>query len=293
MKVLVLGAYGMLGHKLLQELSNDFDTLGTCRKVRLDVWSRLVPSDKLVEDVDAEDFPSVDRALTKTKPDVVVNCIGIVKQLEAGKDPIRSITVNSLFPHHLAKACNRHGARLVHFSTDCVFSGKKGMYRADDYPDAEDLYGRTKFLGELTEKHTMTIRSSIIGRELGSSNGLVEWFLRQRGKKVKGYANAIYTGLTTIEMSKVVKDVIGKHKDLHGIWQVASEPISKFDLLGLINSELRLGVDLEKDTTVAVDRSLDGSEFAKRTGYKAPSWKSMIRELAEDSKSYDTLAGKG
>ncbi|HEX9907281.1 MAG TPA: SDR family oxidoreductase [Thermoplasmata archaeon] len=293
MKVLVLGAYGMLGHKLLQELSNDFDTLGTCRKVRLDVWSRLVPSDKLVEDVDAEDFPSVDRALTKTKPDVVVNCIGIVKQLEAGKDPIRSITVNSLFPHHLAKACNRHGARLVHFSTDCVFSGKKGMYRADDYPDAEDLYGRTKFLGELTEKHTMTIRSSIIGRELGSSNGLVEWFLRQRGKKVKGYANAIYTGLTTIEMSKVVKDVIGKHKDLHGIWQVASEPISKFDLLGLINSELRLGVDLEKDTTVAVDRSLDGSEFEKRTGYKAPSWKSMIRELAEDSKSYDTLAGKG
>lgn len=291
MKVLVLGAYGMLGHKLYQKLGQRFEAYGTCRHVRRE-WSGFVSTERLASDVDAYDLSTVEKAIQRTRPDGVLNCIGIIKQLEEAKQPVPSVYINSLFPHKLAELCRHEGARLVHFSTDCVFSGKKGMYRLDDLPDAEDLYGRTKLLGEVSGDGCITLRSSIIGRELGTRNGLVEWFISQKGKQVKGFKNAIYTGFTTIEMSNIVGKVLTDHADLSGVWQVASHSISKFDLLKLIKEKLALDIQLEPDEEYRCDRSLDGSVFAKRTGYRAPSWDSMIEELAEESPMYDR-PGKG
>lgn len=289
-RILVLGAYGMLGHKLFLRLGGDFEAFATCRKIRTGPgWSSMFSSDQIIEDVDAEDISSVSSAIEKSKPDVVLNCIGIVKQLEAAKDPVASMSVNSLFPQKLALVCERKGVRLVHFSTDCVFSGRNGMYKPDDVPDAEDVYGKTKYLGEVLRDGCLTIRSSIIGRELGTRNGLVEWFLSQRGGRVKGYKNAIYSGFTTIEMSNIVRFILKEHADLHGLWQVASAPISKHDLLEMMNEEMEMGVEIEPEHGVRRDRSLDGSAFSERTGYRPPTWKRMVEELAGDSEQYDRL----
>jgi dTDP-4-dehydrorhamnose reductase len=288
MRVLVLGAYGMLGHKLFMKLGAEHEVYGTCRDIRFnEPWSEMFPTQKLLPGVRAEEPGTVLTPIRGVKPDVVVNCIGIVKQLDAAKDPVQTITVNALFPHQLARMCEKEHMRLIHFSTDCVFSGMKGMYKPTDLKDAEDLYGKTKGLGEINKRGTVTIRSSIIGRELGTHNGLVEWLLTQRGKQVKGYRNAIYSGFTTIEMSDIVGTILAKHPDLSGIWQVASHPIAKYDLLNLIKEKMRLDIEIVPDYEIRLDRSLDGRAFVDQTGYIVPSWESMIEELAEDSVMYD------
>lgn len=290
MKVLILGAYGMLGHRLFKGLSSEFDTYATVRDLYPDVrFSAFFPAKKLVAGVRAEQLESVENAVRKLRPDAVMNCIGIVKQLGAAKDPIQAITINSLLPHQLAAICKKEKARLVHFSTDCIFSGKKGDYRVDDPPDPVDLYGHTKYLGEISGEGCLTIRSSIIGRELGTRNGLVEWFLSQKSGKVQGWKNAIYSGFTTIEMSKIVNLVLSKHPDMNGVWQVTSKPIPKFDLLNLIKEKMRLDIEIEPVDEPKVNRSLDGSLFEQRTGYKAPSWDSMIEELAKEAPEYEGL----
>jgi len=274
----------MLGHKLIQGLKRDYDVYGTCKEVhRGNPWSSVIDDNRLLAGIRAEKIETVALALSKSKPDIVINCIGIVKQAEAAADPIASIYANSLFPHLLARECSINNARLIHFSTDCVFSGKKGMYSLDDPTDAEDLYGRTKFLGEVRGKASLTIRSSIIGRELGTRNGLLEWFLAQRGKSVKGYKNAIFSGFTTLEMSNIISMILKKHENLAGIWHIASNPISKYDLLSLINREMDLGIQIEPDESVVCDRSLDGSAFSRMTGYSPPSWEDMIKEMVKDS----------
>lgn len=280
MRVLVLGAYGMLGHQLLSGLQNDLDMYGTCRSVSNGYFSNK--NVHIVPGVDAERLDTVERAISSIGPRVVINCIGIVKQKKEARDPIKSIYINALFPHLLNGICSKNDARLIHFSTDCVFSGKKGRYSFSDASDAEDLYGRTKSLGELTSERSLTIRSSIIGPELGTRNGLLEWFVGQRGKAVSGYKNAIYSGLTTLEMTKVVSMMIDEHPDIHGIWQVASSPISKYELLSMINERMGLGITIEPEYSIKCDRSLDGSEFSKATGYQPPSWSEMINDLAKD-----------
>jgi len=284
MKILLMGAYGMLGHELLLRLKGDHDIYGTCKEVRRESpWSSVIEDGRLIAGVRAEKMDTVALALKKSKPDVVINCIGIVKQAKAATDPIASISINSLFPHLLAGECSNLNARLIHFSTDCVFSGKKGMYFVNDLSDAEDLYGKTKFLGEVGGKGSLTIRSSIIGRELGTRNGLLEWFLSQRGRSVKGYKNAIFSGFTTLEMSNIVSMILKEHEGLEGIWQIASNPISKYDLLSLINREMGLDIQIEPDDSVVCDRSLDGSDFSSKTGYRPPSWEDMIKEMVKDS----------
>jgi len=285
MKVLILGAYGMLGHAMFGILKNKFDTYATCRTFKKG-WQHILHADSLITDVQAEVFHSVVKAFALSQPDVVINCIGIVKQLDAAKDPVPSIKINSLFPHELALLCQSRGARLIHFSTDCVFSGKKGNYREDDIHDAEDLYGRTKYLGEVSGKGCLTIRSSIIGRELGTKHGLVEWFLSQSGKKVKGYSQAIYTGFTTNAMARIVRELIENHPSLSGIWHVASEPISKYDLLRKINEKMKLNIEIEKDIQFECDRSLNGERFARETGIVAPSWEMMIEDLVDEAGLY-------
>jgi dTDP-4-dehydrorhamnose reductase len=209
--------------------------------------------------------------------------VGVIKQLPAAKAPIPSISINALFPHRLAQLCQACGARLVHVSTDCVFSGRKGRYTEDDPSDAEDLYGRTKFLGEVAGPGCLTLRTSIIGRELDRRTSLIEWFLSQRGRTVTGYARAIYTGLTTRALSELIGDILERHPDMSGLWHAASDPISKYDLLELVNRALSLGITLQRDESLVCDRSLDSTRLRKAIGYQPPSWPEMVRQLAGDA----------
>ncbi len=293
MKVLVLGAYGMLGHRMVLELGREMEVVGTCRTPATGGLAReILSGHRLLPGVDAERWESVAGAVSAERPDAVVNCVGIVKQVKDARDPVRSIRTNSLFPHLLANECAGRGVRLIHFSTDCVFSGRKGMYTLEDIPDPVDLYGRSKLLGEVEDDGCVTIRSSLIGRELGSANGLVEWFVRNKGGRAKGFRNAVFSGLTTTEMSRVVRTLLKDHRDLSGVWQVASKPISKYDLLSLVNDRLGLGIELEDDTVQRVDRSLDGSAFGRRTGYAAPGWDAMIEEMAGEAHQYDSARSR-
>lgn len=282
----------MLGHRLLRGLSDEFDVLGTCRRLRDDVSEELVAKERLIKDVDVINIGSVQRAISSCRPDAVVNCIGIIKQSPLAKDPVASITINSLFPHQSATICQEDGTRLIHFSTDCVFSGKKGGYSSEDLPDADDLYGRSKALGEPSGTGVVTLRSSIIGRELGTHYGLVEWLTSQQGKKVKGFQKAYFTGFTTGEMTEVVRAVL--HRDgAQGLWQVASKKISKYDLLLLINEALHLDVEIVADARVHCDRSLDGRGFRQKFNFRPPTWKRMVQGLAEEWYLYDQINGEG
>lgn len=284
MRVVVLGATGMLGHRLVQTLSSRCAVLGT---VRGDAgrWSGhpAFAGAELRGGIDATDLEALGRVLHEARPDAVVNCVGIIKQLPAAKDPIPSLEINALLPHRLFRLCADAGARLVHVSTDCVFSGRKGSYREDDAADADDLYGRTKLLGEIHGEGSVTLRTSMIGRELDRSTGLLEWFLAQRGGAVKGFARAIFSGLTTSELSRVIADVIERHRGITGLWHVAADPIDKFTLLQRIDRAFDLGIRIERDESFVCDRSLDGSRFREATGFQAPSWEEMVRKLAAES----------
>ena len=288
MKVLVLGATGMLGHKAMQVLSRRHDVVGSVRRDPAGYRDHPVLNAlELVGNVDVNAFPTVERAVEKVRPDVVFNCIGIVKQLKEAHDPVPSIRINALFPHLLAQLCVEQGIRMVHMSTDCVFSGRKGMYTEQDFADADDLYGRSKYLGEVDYPGCLTIRTSIIGREIESSHGLLGWFFGQKGKQVSGYTKAIFSGLTTNALSDVIGSVIEHHPDLRGIWQVASSPISKYDLLVQVRDRFGLEIEIEPAEEVAIDRSLDPSRFISRTNISIPTWPEMIEQLYLDPTPYN------
>lgn len=283
MKILILGATGMLGHKLLQGLSVGHDVWGTVRGEP--GKAQLIPGieqERLFGGVSATDPKSIHSALEQIRPDAVLNCIGIVKQIDAAKDAVTSITINALLPHQLAEFCAQTGARLVHFSTDCVFSGRSGPYQETDQPDATDLYGRSKLLGEVERPGCITLRTSIVGRELRRGTGLVEWFLSQRGKEVRGYRNALYTGLTTQCMADVVRMILEFHPGLSGVWQVAGEPIDKCSLLEMVNQIYDLGIKIVPDETFHCDRRLDGSRFRTVTGWRPPPWSAMLAAMHAD-----------
>lgn len=290
MNVLIVGCSGMLGHKLWQVLSRDHDTRVTFRES----FSRyaflgLFDAGRAVTNVSAHDFDTVVRAFASARPEVVVNCIGIVKQQAAAKDPLQSIAINSLFPHRLAGLCQATGARLIHISTDCVFSGSKGNYTETDAPDAEDVYGRSKLLGEVSGEGCLTIRTSIIGRELESSHGLVEWFLSQQGKTVRGYQKAIFSGFTTLALARIIGNIIEKHSSLEGLYQVSAEPISKFDLLHLVKENYGCKIEIEPDSAFLCDRSLISERFRTATRFVPPSWPEMIKEMRQDPTPYEEI----
>jgi dTDP-4-dehydrorhamnose reductase len=217
----------------------------------------------------------------------VVNCIGIVKQVKEAQDPIVSVGLNSLFPHRLAKLCVTTGTRMLHMGTDCVFSGRQGNYTEDDYPDAEDLYGRTKLLGEVNRERCLTIRTSIFGRDFAKQSALLEWFLSHRGGRVRGYVNAIYTGFPTQVLARIMGDLIVEYPSLSGLYHVSSDPISKYDLLVRIRDTMGLDIEIEPYEDFYCDRSLDSSRFRAETGYPVPEWDEMITELAQDDTPYD------
>lgn len=289
MRVLILGAAGMLGHKLCQLYRERYETWATVRSSAQEFASyELLAPERILSGVDASDFNTIIRAVARVRPNVVINCIGIIKQLPTAQDPIISIAVNSLFPHQLANLCQASGARLFHISTDCVFSGRKGMYTEADVSDAEDLYGRSKFLGETSSSGCLTLRTSIIGRELQTTSGLVEWFLSNRGRMVRGFSEAIYSGFTTHALAKIIAYLIDTQQQLNGLWQVSSEPINKYDLLVQMRDAYQLPIEITADSSVVIDRSLDSNLFRTTTGFAPPSWQSMITEMAADPTPYDT-----
>jgi len=288
MRILILGATGMLGHKLWQRLSHRFDDVhATMRAARAAyAYCGLFDSPRIVEGVDATDFGALARVLDTIAPQTIVNCIAVTKRREATDDALASIELNAALPHRLAAWAAKHGARVIHFSTDCVFDGKSGGYTEASPTNAEDIYGKTKALGEIEGPHALTLRTSFIGRELGRGTELLEWFLAQRGQRIRGYSNALYTGVSTPWMADRVGDLIEHHPTLSGLWQVASPVISKFDLLGLARKAYNLPVEIDADDSVVVRRNLDGSRFARTTGIVTPDWQTMMHDLAADPTPY-------
>lgn len=290
MRALVFGA-GMLGHRLWRELNGRMETFVAVRR-RLREYAPLGWFDarRTIDDVDATSDADLDRAIAVARPDVVINAVGVVKQHSAANDAANTIAVNALLPHRLADRCRDGHARFIHVSTDCVFSGSRGAYTESDLPDARDLYGRSKLLGEVDRDGCLTIRTSMVGRELLSTRGLIEWFLSRRGQTVPGFTRARFSGLTTLELSRVIAMLIERHADLRGIWHVAGEPIAKFDLLTMVNDAFALGSTLEADDSFVCDRTLDATRFMNATGYRPPTWADMVAELAADPTPYDAWA---
>jgi dTDP-4-dehydrorhamnose reductase len=278
-RLLVLGSGGMLGNALLRFLagSDGMEVWGTAR--RMPAAFRGQPFEgRIVAGIDVEDIDSVIRVFATVRPQVIVNCVGLVKQLVEVDDPLRAIPINSLLPHRLARLAAAVGARFVHVSTDCVFSGAKGAYAESDMADAEDLYGRSKYLGEVDYPHAITLRTSIIGHELESAHGLIGWFLAQTGP-VRGYRRAVFSGLPTVELARVIRDYVLPRPDLHGVYHVSAAPIAKYDLLRLVAAEYERSNEIAPDEAVVIDRSLDSTRFRHATGYAPPSWPELVRSM--------------
>ena len=290
MRVLVFGAGGMLGHKLMQVLGPGHDVFGTTRG-ETEQLERFADSAHLISQVSVEVPESIRTALETIRPEVVIDAIGIIKQLPDSKNVITTLTVNSIFPHRLAELSREFGFRLITISTDCVFSGSRGNYSEEDTPDAVDLYGKSKNLGEVAGENCLTLRTSIIGHELGSAHSLVDWFLSNRGGKVKGFANAIYSGFPTVAFAAIIDNLIRSHPKLSGLYHVSSDPISKYDLLGLINEAYSLNITIERDKEFRIDRSLDSTRFRTEVGFSPKSWNEMIDLMADDAEIYGY--GKG
>ncbi|MBO6675216.1 MAG: SDR family oxidoreductase [Rhizobiales bacterium] len=270
----------MLGHQLIRKLSDRFDVMATVRG-QADSVSKydLFSPDRTFFGCDIRERDTLEGIVAETQPNAVINAIGIVKQRLASDDILQSLEVNSVLPHRLAQLCRDINARLIHISTDCIFDGTKGGYRETDTADATDIYGRTKYLGEVTGPNCLTLRTSIIGLELKRNRSLIEWFLRQDGT-ISGYRKAIFSGVSTAELCRVIALLLLDHPELHGLYHLASKPISKHDLLVLFASHLKRDAKFRPDDSLKVDRSLVGDRFCAQTGYVTPSWDDMLQELA-------------
>lgn len=282
MKVLVLGISGMLGNAMFRKLSEgaELEVFGTARSASVRSFFAPEYAGRIIVGIDVENQDSVARVLAEVKPQIVVNCIGLIKQLSDANDPLLALPINAMLPHRLARLCDLCGARFVHVSTDCVFAGTKGNYREWDSADATDLYGRSKHIGEVTYPDTITLRTSIIGHELYSSHALLGWFLKQE-HHVKGYTKAVFSGLPTVELARIVRDVVLPRPGLSGLYHVASEPISKYDLLRLIACVYGKELEIIPDDSLAIDRSLNAQRFRDETSYVAPPWPELVKRMFE------------
>jgi len=288
-KLLVLGATGMLGHKLWQRLSARFpETWALTRRPRAALARfGLYEGARVIDGVDALDFAALAGALARVRPDVILNCTGVTKRREPPGDPVPSIALNAALPHRLAAWAGAHGARLVTFSTDCVFSGRTGGYTEASTPDATDLYGRTKALGEVAAPHALTLRASFIGRELEDGSELLEWLLAQRGRAIRGYRGALYTGISTLALAELVARIVAHHPGLSGLYNLAGEPITKYDLLCLARDAFKVDVEIAPDDDYVCKRDLDGARLRAILGTAPPPWPEMMAELAADATPYD------
>jgi len=283
-RILIIGATGMLGHVLFRHLSAnpEYEVFGTSRSIG--GLHAVFPSHltrRFRQYVDADNFDSVIRALASIQPDIVINCIGLIKQLPLSSDPLSAITVNAQLPHRISLISRTAGARMIHISTDCVFNGVRGNYTESDPSCAEDLYGQTKYLGEVTYPHCVTLRTSIIGHELKGGYGLVDWFLAQEGS-VRGFTKAIYSGFPTIELARVISDYILPNQELSGLYHVSSNPISKYELLRIIARRYDKKIAIDPYDDFVIDRSLDSSRFRSLTGYVPPGWDELVEAMFRD-----------
>ena len=271
----------MLGSSMFFDLSNSHDVTGTTRN---GAFKRFFPehlAKKIIADIDVLDPNQLEQILKRVQPEVTINCIGVIKQVTGADDPLLALPVNSIFPHKLARACSLLGIRVIHISTDCVFSGEKGQYVETDISDARDLYGKSKFLGELNDyANCVTLRTSIIGHGIVANKSLIDWFLAQNGT-VQGYTKAIYNGLPTNELVGIVNEFVLPNNSLRGLYHVSSKPISKFKLLKLVKTEYGSSVKIEPNDKIFIDRSLDSSRFAIETGYKAKEWSTLVKEMRD------------
>lgn len=272
MKVLVLGITGLIGRSIFDYLAtnNSLEVFGTNRltlnsesKSNLRFYNHYL------------DISPLEKYILEINPDFIINCIGLTKHIRQSRKPLHSIAINSLFPHQVIEVCRKVDAKLIQISTDCVFYGDKGEYSELDTPDAKDLYGRSKALGEIDNLHDITIRTSTIGHEETTKYGLLEWFLSQE-ESCLGYRKAIFSGLTTQELSKVIDRYILTDKGLHGIFHIGGNPISKFDLLNIISNVYSKNIEIKPEMKFEIDRSLNSSKFQELTGYKPPTWEKMI-----------------
>jgi dTDP-4-dehydrorhamnose reductase len=281
MKILILGGDGMLGHQLLNSFKEKFQVKVTLRK-NLNEYTqyKIFTNDNSYDQVDVRDFEKLVSVIEAYKPNVLINAVGIVKQRKDAKEIIPSLEINALLPHKLSIECGKYNTRLIHISTDCVFSGKTGMYDEQSFADADDIYGRTKYLGELSLNNCLTLRTSIIGRELSRHNSLLDWFLAQSGT-IKGFKNAIFSGFTTIELARIIEMMILKYPEASGTYNVSSEPINKYDLLKMISEVLNHNIEIVGDEIFFCNRSLSSELFRKSFNYTPPSWLAMISELKQ------------
>jgi dTDP-4-dehydrorhamnose reductase len=283
MKVLIFGASGMLGFAVFRSFlsTGNLEVVGTVRNPSILGFFSANEASFLRANVDVLDDDRLTSLMNSERPDLVVNCVGLIKQHASASDPLIALPINALFPHHLARLCKRLQARLVHVSTDCVFSGSLGNYSEHDVTDAQDLYGRSKLLGEVVEyENAVTLRTSIIGRELSTSNSLVDWFLSQKDVAT-GYGKAIFSGLPTSEFAAIIRDMVVPQKELFGLYHVSAAPISKLELLRLIARQYGKDIRIVEDDRVVIDRSLNSSKFMQATGYRAPEWTELIRRMYE------------
>jgi dTDP-4-dehydrorhamnose reductase len=282
-KVLILGASGMIGSTMLRVISENkaWKVVGSVRSETAKDKLPTMLKSRLISGIDLANVDHLSRMFVEVKPEVVVNCVGLTKHLPGGNEPIPALTLNALLPHRLAALCSLAGARLIHISTDCVFSGKTGMYREDDHPDATDVYGKTKHLGEVVGENMVTLRTSTIGHEIGTSFGLLEWFLGQQ--ECKGYRRAVFSGLPTVEFARVVRDIVIPNPGLSGLYHVGASPIDKDSLLRLIAKEYRKSIAIVTDNEVNIDRSLNVEKFKNSTGYCAPDWSALIASMHQSN----------
>lgn len=280
MRLLVIGASGMIGSAVFRVLSErkEYETFGTIRDSKVKQFFSAASRDSLIDRINLNDDDKLVQLLGEIKPDVIINCAGITKHMPESDKPLLTLSLNTLLPHRLAELCKIIDARLIHVSTDCVFSGKKGSYIESDDTDARDLYGKSKALGEVHEAHTITLRTSTIGHELQSQYGLLNWFLSQE-VSCKGYTHAIFSGLPTMTFAQIIADVIIYNKELSGLYHIAAEPIAKFDLLKLIADIYSKKIEIIPDDSLVIDRSLDSTRFRQETGYIAPEWNELIETM--------------
>lgn len=280
-RTLILGASGMLGSAVLRALHGgaNMTVLAAVRSASSKMHFTADQQADIIANVDVLDNDALVALLNRTKPETIINCVGLIKQQSAAKDPLVALPLNALFPHKLARLAALAGARLVHVSTDCVFSGATGNYTEESKADADDLYGVSKRLGEVVDyENAITLRTSIIGRELASAYSLVDWFLAQTGK-VKGFDKAIFSGLPTCEFAAVIRDYVMPNRDLKGLYHVSAKPISKYELLRLIAAEYGKDIEIVRDESIVIDRSLVSTRFTRASGYVAPSWPELIKRM--------------
>ena len=284
MKILILGSNGLVGNTITRYFfeKENYQTIAIlrdCTKLKL-FHKKFHQKFLVIENI--LDYEETKKIIKSVKPDILINCLGITnKEMKINPMQIEKfITINSLFPHWLQRLCSNIDARLIHFSTDCIFSGNKGFYSENDIPDPPDIYGRSKLLGELNYENTLTIRKSVIGHELASKKGLLEWFLAQNNY-VQGYKNVIFSGITVLELARLIDTYIIPRSDLKGILNISGQSISKFDLLKILANVYNKSIEIIPNESMNINRTLNGSQFNKLTGYRISSWSSLIKSMYE------------